>query len=141
MTAPRRARPTISQVINRNVWYPIRMTVHFFVTRSTRGRTDERSLHQLDCQSMFSPPFRGSRALVTGASSGIGEAFAEHLAQRGMGLMLTSLPSDLPRLEHIASTLAARYGTHVQPVAVDLTAVGAAQQLQTMADERGFHPD
>jgi len=47
--------------------------------------------------------FKGSRALVTGASSGIGEVFARELAGRGANLVLAARSRG--NLEALASEL------------------------------------
>ena len=62
---------------------------------------------------MFS--YRGSTALVTGASKGLGEVFAEHLAARGMNLVLVARSRDA--LETLAKRLSDQYA--VQCVALD----------------------
>lgn len=60
----------------------------------------------------------GPVALITGASSGIGWAFAEELAERGFDLVLTARRTD--RLEELAARLAAAHGTKAQLVESDL---------------------
>jgi short-subunit dehydrogenase len=86
---------------------------------------------------------RGAKttALVTGASSGIGEAFARALASRSMNLLLTALPADEPLLETIAHDLSSKYGIRTAVVVMDLAVPGAASLLQSEADRLGFDPD
>lgn len=60
----------------------------------------------------------GPWALVTGASSGIGEQFARALAARGVHLVLTA--RRVPLLESLASQLRAQHQVSVELVGVDL---------------------
>lgn len=63
-------------------------------------------------------------ALITGASSGIGAAFAELLAQRGMNLVLVARSED--RLQQLADTLKAQHGIRADVIVQDLTKPEAA---------------
>jgi uncharacterized protein len=51
--------------------------------------------------------YRGSTALVTGASKGLGAAFAEALAERGMNLLLVARSTD--ELNALSTRLYAKY--------------------------------
>ncbi|MDV6277800.1 SDR family oxidoreductase [Rhodococcus erythropolis] len=64
-------------------------------------------------------PTPAMRAVVTGASSGIGVALAEGLAQRGYSLILIARRED--RLRELAARLAQRYGIETEIRSVDLS--------------------
>lgn len=63
--------------------------------------------------------FRPSRSLVTGASSGIGEAFAHALAARGSDLVLVARRKE--RLDRLASQLTDTYSIVCETVEFDLS--------------------
>ncbi len=60
----------------------------------------------------------GPRALITGASSGIGEEFARQLAAQGLHLMLVARREE--RLQSLAAELRAAHGVEVDVLAADL---------------------
>lgn len=65
---------------------------------------------------------------VTGASSGIGEAFAGRLAADGWDLCITARRGD--RLRALAARLASEHGVRVQTHAADLTDPGDLAELE-----------
>jgi short-subunit dehydrogenase len=75
-------------------------------------------------------PSPDSRAVVTGASQGIGEALATELAARGHSLIITARREEV--LAGLAARLADRYGVIVEVRAVDLADPG---QRAGLADE------
>ena len=74
-------------------------------------------------------PTRQTRqtALITGASSGIGEAMARLFASEGYGLALVARTETA--LQTLADELSATYGVPVAVVPQDLTQPGAAQAI------------
>jgi uncharacterized protein len=71
--------------------------------------------------------WQGKWALVTGASAGIGEAFAIELAAAGVNLVLTARRKD--RLEAIAARLAAEYKIQTRIIVADLEQPDAPEKI------------
>jgi uncharacterized protein len=70
---------------------------------------------------------KGKRALVTGASSGMGEAYARQLAARGAALVIVARRAE--RLEALARELRDRHRVEVEVIGLDLSKADAAQAL------------
>jgi len=83
--------------------------------------------------------FFGTRALVTGASSGIGLELARQLATRGANLILTARSKD--KLDALAQELAQMHRVEVQVVVADLAAPGGAEGLCADVDALGVSVD
>ncbi len=81
----------------------------------------------------------GKTALVTGASSGIGKAFAELLAARGYGLVLTARRRD--RLDELAGRLAAQHGIPTHVIVDDLAEPDAPSRIAGAVRDLGLHID
>lgn len=83
--------------------------------------------------------WRGKWALVTGASAGIGEAFAKLLAAGGANLVLTARRVD--RLEELASKLQSEHQVRVECFPADLEQPDAPSQIFDATVEKGITVD
>lgn len=88
-----------------------------------------------------SPELRRPRrtALITGASSGIGEAFADVFAAEGFDLVLTARRGD--RLNAVAATLGQRHGSRVHVIIEDLADPDAPARLYEEIVRQGLTID
>jgi hypothetical protein len=78
-------------------------------------------------------------ALITGASSGIGEAFANALAAKGVDLILVARSED--KLRALAKQLAEVHSRRVEVVTADLSHAGSAAKVHTAAGALGMNID
>lgn len=88
---------------------------------------------------MASMDLKGKRALVTGASSGLGVAFARLLAARGADLVITARRAQ--NLEALSKELAERHGIEVTVVPLDLSEPTAPAELYAKTEGAGLPVD
>jgi uncharacterized protein len=75
----------------------------------------------------------GPWALVCGASDGVGAAFAEGLAERGVNVVLAARRQAL--LDQVAAGITDRTGAQTRTLAIDLAEHDAARQLAAATDD------
>ncbi len=75
-------------------------------------------------------------ALITGASSGIGEALARYHASKGGDLVLVARRKDA--LEQLKSDLESKHGVKIHVFARDVGSAAAAEALYNEVDEAGL---
>ena len=83
--------------------------------------------------------YRGSYALVTGASKGIGNAFAEVLAARGMNVVLVARSKDI--LTNLAERLTRHYGIHAIAIGADLASTRAPADIHSQLARESIEID
>lgn len=82
---------------------------------------------------------RGRRALVTGASSGIGRAFADELASRGFDLIIVARRLD--RLDRAAREIREQHQVDVKVIVADLADAAAPAALADQVRSLGLLVD
>jgi short-subunit dehydrogenase len=83
--------------------------------------------------------FKGQTALITGASSGIGEVFAKEFARRKANVVLVARSAD--KLEALARSLAKEHGVRAEVIPADLTREGSVAVVAKAVSERGLSID
>ena len=108
-----------------------------------KAETKEQAAPEEEAQNIPAPSADGKSerkvALVTGASGGIGEAFARVLAAEGYALVLVARSDG--ELNRVAGWATAEYDLPVATVPVDLTKPGAVDEVQKAFDARNITPE
>jgi len=80
-----------------------------------------------------------STALITGASAGLGAAFAQELAKRQTDLVIVARSQD--KLQQLAQDLQATYGIQVDVIPQDLTAPDAVPHVFEIVNQKNISID
>ncbi|HEY0759643.1 MAG TPA: SDR family oxidoreductase [Acidisarcina sp.] len=84
-------------------------------------------------------PFKGSYALVTGASKGLGSAYARALAERGANLVLVA--RSLEAMQDLAQELRLKHRVRIETIQADLTDLSATDQIAKHLSELQIRVD
>uniref|UniRef100_A0A4W6EJI6 Hydroxysteroid (17-beta) dehydrogenase 12b n=1 Tax=Lates calcarifer TaxID=8187 RepID=A0A4W6EJI6_LATCA len=77
---------------------------------------------------LVSPTKLGKWAVVTGATDGIGKAYAEELARRGFAIVLISRSQE--KLDDVSKAIASKCGVETKTIAVDFSAVDIYSKIE-----------
>uniref|UniRef100_A0A8C8LN83 Uncharacterized protein n=1 Tax=Oncorhynchus tshawytscha TaxID=74940 RepID=A0A8C8LN83_ONCTS len=77
---------------------------------------------------VVSPAKLGKWAVVTGATDGIGKAYAEELARRGFSIVLISRTQE--KLDDVAKSIESKYGVETKSIAVDFSATDIYPKIE-----------
>lgn len=88
---------------------------------------------------MRSTTYQGMTALITGASIGLGEAFANELAARGAHLVLVARSED--KLNGITKALRVHAGVDITVISADLSSAEGLQHLIAEVKRRNLRID
>jgi short-subunit dehydrogenase len=77
---------------------------------------------------------KNQTALVTGAASGLGLAFAENLARQGYNLLIVDIQED--KINRVAEQLKNDYPVEVYSLGLDLSRIDAAETLYAFCREK-----
>src|SRR5882762_2521101 len=116
--------PTVPLVLSKVVTSLNSVTISGPRSKSVSGRIE----------TMFD--YSGSTALVTGASKGLGEAFAEALAARGMNLVLVARSTK--KLNDLSARLNAKYKIQCTVLSVDLADPNSPRALAEELEHSGI---
>lgn len=78
-------------------------------------------------------------ALITGASSGIGEEFARQLAEKNTNLILVARSQE--KLDKLATSLQQQYGINAEVMVQDLTEPAAGNKVFDLIQQKGLTID
>lgn len=80
-----------------------------------------------------------NRALITGASSGVGLEYAHELAKKRYNLLIIS--NEEEKLQQVAIEVSKLYNVHVEPLFLDLATLNAADQVYQFCQQKQFEID